>query len=116
LRALLSLQYCRSGLRPEIAAPNLERFAAFAVLGLLLGMAYPGRPAFFALLIVAAAVALEFLQLFTPDRDAVLVEMLVKAAGGLAGMGFAVILSRVFPRKDCAIQESCRSLCLRKTL
>ena len=34
-----------TGLRPRIADPNLERFAAFAMLGLLLGMAYPGRRA-----------------------------------------------------------------------
>lgn len=38
------------GLRPHIAAPNLERFAAFAMLGLLFGMAYPGRRALFATL------------------------------------------------------------------
>jgi hypothetical protein len=88
------------GLRPNIADPNLERFAAFAVLGLLLGMAYPGRRALFAVTIVVAAVLLEALQLFIPDRDAEYLEMLIKAAGGLAGMGFAAVLSRVFPRKD----------------
>ena len=93
------------GLRPKIADPTLERFAAFAVLGLLLGMAYPSRRALFAALIIAAAVALEFLQLFIPDRDAVFVEMLVKAAGGLVGVGFAVILSRVFPRKDPTMHD-----------
>jgi VanZ family protein len=87
-----------TGLRPRIADPNLERFAAFAVLGLLLGMAYPGRRGLFAALIVGAAVVLEFLQLFIPERDAVFAEMLVKAAGGLAGMGAAIILSRLFPR------------------
>jgi hypothetical protein len=44
------------GLRPQIADPNLERFGAFAVLGLLLGMAYPGRQGLFAALIVGDAV------------------------------------------------------------
>jgi len=46
-----------TGLRPRIADPNLERFAAFAVLGLLLG--HPGRRALFAVIIVIAAALLE---------------------------------------------------------
>jgi VanZ family protein len=88
------------GLRPKIADPDLERFAAFAVLGLLLGMAYPGRRAAFALIIVIAAVLLEALQLFIPDRDGEFLDMLIKAAGVLAGMGVAIILSRLIPRTD----------------
>jgi hypothetical protein len=54
----------------------------------------------FALLVVGAAVVLEFLQSFILDRDARFLEMLVKVAGGLAGMGVAVMLSRLFPRTD----------------
>jgi hypothetical protein len=88
------------GLRPAIADPNLERFGAFAILGLLLGMAYPSRRALFAVIIVIAAVLLEALQLYIPGRDREFLEMLIKAAGGLAGMGVAIILSRLFPRKD----------------
>ena len=63
-------------------------------------VAYPNRRALFALLVVGAAVVLEFLQLFLLDRDARFLEMLVKVAGGLAGMGVAVMLSRLFPWTD----------------
>ena len=77
----------------------MERFGAFAVLGLFLGMAYPGCRALFAVTIVVAAVLFEALQLFIPARDAEYPEMLVKA-GGLAGMGAAIILSRLFLRTD----------------
>jgi hypothetical protein len=89
-----------SGLRPRIADPNLERFGAYAVSGLLLGMAYPNRRALFAIIIVGAAVLLEVLQLLTADRDGEFLEMLIKAAGGLAGVIFAGLLSRVVRRKD----------------
>jgi hypothetical protein len=89
-----------TGLRPRIADLNVERFGAFAVLGLFLGMAYPGCRALFAVTIVVAAVLFEALQLFIPARDAEYPEMLVKAAGGLAGMGAAIILSRLFLRTD----------------
>jgi VanZ family protein len=63
-------------------------------------MAYPGRRAAFAIIIVIAAVLLETLQLFIPGRDAEYLDMLIKAAGGLAGLGVAIILSRLFPRTD----------------
>jgi hypothetical protein len=39
-------------------------------------------------------------QLFIPGRDREFLEMLIKAAGGLAGMGVAIVLSRLFPRTD----------------
>ena len=38
--------------------------------------------------------------MFIPDRDAEYPDMIIKAAGGLAGIGFAAILSRLFPWKD----------------
>ena len=63
-------------------------------------MAYPRRRGLFAVIIVIAAVLLEALQLFIPDRDAEYLDMLIKAAGGLAGMSFAAILSRLFPRNN----------------
>jgi hypothetical protein len=58
-----------SELRPRIADPNLERFGAFALVGLLLGLAYPNRTALFATIILIAAVLLDVLQLLTADRD-----------------------------------------------
>lgn len=89
-----------NGLRPRILDPNLERFGAHAVLGLLFGMAYPSRRVLFATIVVGAAILLEALQLFTADRDAAFSDMLFKAAGGAVGVIFAGFLSWVIERKD----------------
>ena len=75
----------------------MERFAAFAVLGLLLGMAHPGRRALFRRYYYNSGCST---RMFIPDRDAEYPDMIIKAAGGLAGIGFAAILSRLFPWKD----------------
>jgi hypothetical protein len=59
------------GLRPVVTAnPNIERFAAFAIVGLLFGLAYSRRLALDTLLMVIAAATLEAVQLMTPDRHA----------------------------------------------
>jgi hypothetical protein len=50
-------------------------------------------------LIIRPRIADPNLERFLPDRDDEFLEML-KAAGGLASTGVAIILSRLFPRKD----------------
>ena len=64
----------------------LERFVAFAVLGLLFYLAYPGQVTFVCLLVFGSAVVLELLQMFVPDRDARVLDALEKLAGGAIGM------------------------------
>ncbi|MBR0800511.1 VanZ family protein [Bradyrhizobium jicamae] len=78
--------------RPSIAAPQIEHFAAFALLGLLLVMGYPRRALAVVVMIAASAYALEALQLLTPDRHARLLDATVKAVGGLCGIGAGRIL------------------------
>ena len=73
--------------RPVIAGPQLEHFAAFAVVGLAFGLAYPRRIFLVATIIFISAFGLEALQLLTPDRHARLLDALVKAAGGVCGIG-----------------------------
>jgi VanZ family protein len=83
-------------LRPtlgEIGA-NYERFAAYAVASVLLVLAYPRHPVRVGILVIAIAVVLEFAQLAIPDRDARVLDALVKVAGGLAGISAAALWNR----------------------
>ncbi|MBR1147232.1 VanZ family protein [Bradyrhizobium sp. AUGA SZCCT0431] len=73
--------------RPVIADVPLEHFAAFALLGLALGFAYPDRVVFVVAIVVGGAVALETMQLLTPDRHGRLLDAAVKMAGGIGGIG-----------------------------
>ncbi|WP_365884966.1 VanZ family protein [Bradyrhizobium sp.] len=73
--------------RPVIAGAQLEHFAAFAVVGLAFGLANPRRVLLVAAIILISAFGLEALQLLTPDRHARLLDALVKAAGGMCGIG-----------------------------
>jgi glycopeptide antibiotics resistance protein len=97
---IVFVSLANSGLRPRLVNPDVERFCAFAVLGLLLGMAYPNRQTLFAIIIVAAAVLLEVLQLFIPTRDGEILELIVKVAGGLVGIICAGFLTRRLRKKD----------------
>jgi VanZ family protein len=78
--------------RPELVSfyraffTIVERFGAYALLGLLLYLAYPRKIAFVCLLVFGSAVILELLQIFIPDRDARVLDALEKMAGGAAGI------------------------------
>ena len=84
------------GMRPTLGdiGANYERFAAYAVASVLLVLAYPRHPVRVGILVVAFAIALEFAQLEIPGRDARVADMLVKAAGGLAGIVAAALWNR----------------------
>ena len=73
--------------RPVLAGPHLERFAAFALMGLAFGLAYPNRILLVVAIVVGSAFGLEALQLLTPDRHARVSDALVKALGGVCGIG-----------------------------
>ena len=72
--------------RPVLAGPQLEHFAAFALVGLAFAVAYPNRVVFVVVIVVGAAVGLEALQLLTPDRHGRVIDALVKALGGVFGI------------------------------
>jgi hypothetical protein len=74
--------------------PNYERFAAYAVASAFLVLAYPRRPIRVGILVIAIAVVLEIAQLAIPDRDARVIDTLVKVAGGLAGIAAAAFWNR----------------------
>jgi hypothetical protein len=72
--------------RPVLAGPQFEHFAAFAVLGIAFGLAYPNRPLFVVALVLGSAAGLEALQLLTPDRHGQVLDAVVKALGGICGI------------------------------
>lgn len=86
--------------RPVIVATSAqaERLLAFAMLGVLFGLAYPGRWRTVLILMVGAAISLEALQLVMPGRHGRLPDLVAKMIGGLGGMaigqGFAALLPR----------------------
>jgi VanZ family protein len=83
--------------RPVLAEGLIEHFVAFALLGLALALAYPNRVVFVVAIVVGGAVALEILQLLTPDRHGRLFDAAVKVAGGICGISagrLAVMLLR----------------------
>lgn len=74
------------GARPSVASPHLEHFAAFALTGLALALAYPNRILLVVCIVAGAAFGLETLQLLTPDRHARAADALVKSLGGISGI------------------------------
>src|SRR6266699_122301 len=86
--AIITMTLGPISLRPHTHfSPGLDRFAAYAVLGIFFAQSYPQRR--FWLLetfLVAAAGALETAQLFVPDRDAHLSDFLFKAGGATIGL------------------------------
>jgi|SRR5579875_1522645 len=95
---------CPIGMRPHFASANVERFSAYAVLGLVLAFAFRRRRLAVSAFVVLLAVGLEFGQLLIPTRDARLMDALVKAAGGLAGSsaGYAFFPARRLLRRLAA--------------
>ncbi|HWK68893.1 VanZ family protein [Pseudorhodoplanes sp.] len=81
--------------RPQLGSgPTFERAAAFALLGLLFCVGYRRSWPMALLLVVFVAGGLELAQALTPDRHAKLADALVKAAGGVVGVGMGLIAKR----------------------
>lgn len=85
--------------RPDFGHVNIERFAAFAVAGVLFGIAYPCRILVVALILVGSAALLELMQFVIPTRDASLSNFVLKAAGGLIGLGAAAAANQLVDRR-----------------
>jgi len=88
--------------RPELVGPGfhkafftvVERFGAYAVLGLLFYLAYPRHAVAICIIVFGSAIVLELLQILIPDRDARVLDAMEKLAGGAAG----IIVARIFQR------------------
>jgi hypothetical protein len=84
------------GLRPKTPAPaDLERLAAFVVLGLAFALAYPRRWVTTVSLLCIAAGLLEVGQHLVPGRHGMPHDFALKAAGAGLGAGLALAVRRV---------------------
>lgn len=93
LAAIIVVTVSPVGLRPDLGfGPEIDRLVGFFVLGAAFSIAYPRRRPVLLILLVFGAFAIESLQLFEPDRHARIVDASVKAAGSVAGVGFAWLL------------------------
>jgi VanZ family protein len=79
--------------RPMVTRPHFEHFAAFAVMALAFGLAYPNRLLLVVAIVLASAFGLEALQLLTPDRHGRVLDAVVKASGGICGIGVGQLMS-----------------------
>jgi VanZ family protein len=82
-------------LRPITAAPvNLERFAAFALLGAAFCLGYPKRWLNVLILLAVVVVILEVAQNIVPGRHGHISDGFVKLSGVCLGVVFAAFVSR----------------------
>ena len=72
--------------RPGIGHPQLERFAAYFVLGATWALAFPRRMLTVGIVIAAAAAGLELAQFLAPDRDPRFVDAMAKIVGDVTGV------------------------------
>ena len=86
--------------RPVLAGLQFEHFAAFSLTGLAFGLAYPNRMFLVVSIILGSAIGLEALQLLTPDRHARILDAMVKAAGGISGIGIGQLMSLLLLRAE----------------
>ncbi|PRD50903.1 VanZ family protein [Phyllobacterium myrsinacearum] len=94
--AILFITVDPISLRPESGLPvNVERFAAFAVLGFVFAAAYPRRWLLILVLVVGAAFGFELAQMLAPTRHARLMDAVVKAAGGTFGVAASALILRL---------------------
>jgi VanZ family protein len=80
---------------PVTGAPvDLERFAAFAVIGAAFGVGYPKHRLHILLLLVGLVGLLEVAQNFLPSRHGRLPDEMVKTSGALLGVALAMFIER----------------------
>ena len=85
LAGIIFATLCPIGMRPHFASPNVERFGAYFVLGVILSFAFPRRRLSVITGVLALACALEAAQLLIPGRDGRVIDAAVKALGGIFG-------------------------------
>jgi len=93
-------------LRPRTGHPNLERFAAFLILGAAYTLALPRRAGLVAICLVVGAFGLEAAQRWAPTRDPDLNDALVKSLGALAGVAIAKFADAGLERRRAQRDDS----------
>ena len=91
-------------LRPHtLITVNIDRAAAYAVVGLLFALAYPKNWKTTAILLVIGAAGFEFLQIFSTTRHARVEDALVKAVGALVGVAIGHLYTKTRTRLASSI-------------
>jgi hypothetical protein len=81
-------------LSPLLGNPDIQHYVrfehviAFAVVAVLLSLAYPSRPWFVSGAVLLSILVLEYLQTLTPDRHGSLTDAGEKILGGILGVVF----------------------------
>ena len=84
------------GWRPDSGfSPQVERLAAFALIGLAFSMAYPRHLLLVAVAVLGSAVALETLQFLVQGRHPGVRDVLAKLGGGSCGVLAGWLISTV---------------------
>lgn len=90
--AIVTLSVVPPGLRPVVAGQDTEHFLIFFVLGVSVGLAYPGRWIAVSLVLLWFAGGVELAQLFAPGRHARLEDFVVDFLGSLTGVVLVMIV------------------------
>lgn len=91
--------------RPESGvSPQIERFAAFALVGFLFSAAYSRHILIAAAIVIGAAVVFELLQLIEPSRHGRIFDAAVKIVGAMTGLTIGYIASRLALRSNAQSQ------------
>jgi VanZ family protein len=86
-------------LRPYTGIPHdIEHFVAFAIFGLPFGFGFPHRWLLLSLAAIAAAAAIEALQLVVPGRHAYLIDFVINAAGASIGVWLGAVAAWLWAR------------------
>lgn len=81
--------------RPQTGVPHaLEHVGAFALAGLLFGLAYAGGWLWRAGVLVVLAGGIELAQIFVPGRHARLSDLVTDTGGALLGLALGLLLQR----------------------
>ena len=96
--AITLLSVVPPDLRSVTAAHGVEHSVIFFLLGLLLGLGYPGRYRVNAIVLLIFTTAIELLQLIAPGRHARVSDFVVDAIGAVIGLCFAGILQVALDR------------------
>jgi len=98
LAAILFVTISPIQMRPVTSEPaDVERFAAFAAVGVAFAIGYPRRWLLVACLVIAAAFAFEAAQFFAAGRHAHLEDAIAKALGGIVGVATGAGINRLSP-------------------
>ncbi|AUW42016.1 VanZ family protein [Rhizobium leguminosarum] len=83
------------GLRPEtMTTVDTDRGGAFVLVGLAFALGYPKQWKMVAVLLIAGAVAIEYLQYLTPTRHPRLHDAGIKAMGAALGLLAGWVINR----------------------